>query len=372
MSSRTPGQGMDDGVGHAPSRASVLEPPAPASWFLFGESREIGTAPVARTFFGERLVAFRTDTGRAAVLSARCSHMGADLGLGEVRGEHLVCPYHRWAYGTDGRCARIPDSTEIPPFARQRSYPVLERHGYLFFFRGRAATFPLPFFEGLEPEALVAGRAYHFDAECPWHLIAGNAFDLQHLRPVHNRRLLCEPVIDAPCPHSRRIRYESEVLGVTAADRCVRALAGDRVAISIRVWAGNFTLVTARFPRLTSYILVLAAPSAAGHCRVSTLVFRERARNALERGLLQPLSLAVRRTLTGRFLQEDISRLAGIVCDPRRLHPLDHELARFVEWVTLLPRSEAAAHPEPRSDPVPHEESQDPCTHSSPCSPPVA
>ena len=48
MSSRTPGQGRDDGAGHAPSRASVLEPPAPLSWYLFGESRE----PARLAFLG--------------------------------------------------------------------------------------------------------------------------------------------------------------------------------------------------------------------------------------------------------------------------------------------------------------------------------
>lgn len=324
--------------------------PVPASWFLFGAASEIEAAPVSRSFFGRRLVAFRTQAGRVAVLDARCSHMRADLGTGCVVGEHILCPYHRWGYDVDGRCVLIPGSTEIPAFARQLSYPAVVRHGFLFFFNGREASFPLPFFEGLEVDALVAGRVFHFDADCPWYLVAGNAFDLQHLRPVHQRRLLDEPVIDAPSPHSRRIRYRSRVLGSTRADRWVRTLAGDEVSISITVFAGNLSLVTARFPRLTSYILVLATPHETGACRVSAFVFRERSRSALERRVLEPLSLAVRLALTKRFLQEDIARLAGISCDARTLHPLDHELAAYVAWLAHAARSDPTRTPEPRPD----------------------
>jgi len=352
MGTRTPGLDRNGDIrrsrpreAHDPARSV---PEVPASWFLFGTTRELERGPLTRSFFGKELVAFRTASGHYAVLDARCSHMRADLGAGEVQGEHVVCPYHRWAYGIDGRCASIPGVARIPEFASQASYPVAARHGFLFFFPGPEALFPLPFFEDVGPATLVAGRAYHFDAACPWYLIAGNAFDLQHLRPVHQRRLLDEPVIDAPSPFARRIRYTSHVLGLTAADRWVRALAGATVSISITAWAGNWSLVVARFPRLTSYIAVLATPVEPGRCRVSTFVFRERARSALARWTLQPFSLAVRRALTKRFLHEDIARLAGIACDPRSLLPEDAELTSYVEWLAQLPRP---ANPKTPGDP---------------------
>jgi nitrite reductase/ring-hydroxylating ferredoxin subunit len=348
--------GLDRFGGVRPRSAAAepgpLVPEVPSSWFAFGSERELARGPLSRVFFGKRLVAFRTASARYAVLDARCAHMRADLGAGRVDGEHLLCPYHEWAYGADGRCAHVPGAARVPEFARQTSYPCALRHGWLYFFHGSEALFPLPFFEGLEPAALCAGRAQHFEAECPWHLIAGNAFDLRHLRPVHARRLLDEPVIDAPSPFARRIRYTSRVLGLTAADRWVRALAGATVSISITVWAGNLSLVVARFPRLTSYISVLATPLQPACCRVSTLVYRERSPSALGRWTLQPLSLAARRALTRRFLREDVARLAGIECDPRTLLDEDLELARYVAWLARLPRADACPADEPAQAPA--------------------
>src|SRR5205085_1997125 len=121
---------------------------------------ELRRGPVSRDRFGIRLVAFRTASGRLAALEARCSHLGADLGSGCVVGETLRCPFHQWEYGVDGRCVRIPASRVIPVFARQRSFPVTERHGNLFVFNGPAPLFPLPFYPGLEPEDVICGRPY--------------------------------------------------------------------------------------------------------------------------------------------------------------------------------------------------------------------
>src|SRR5207245_1715854 len=54
-------------------------PAYPVSWYLFGPSRQLRRGPVSRDVLGRRLVAWRTASGRAVVLDARCSHLGADL-----------------------------------------------------------------------------------------------------------------------------------------------------------------------------------------------------------------------------------------------------------------------------------------------------
>src|SRR5712692_1151642 len=94
--------------GASPERSAYQFPDHPVSWFLFGEARELLRGPVTKTLLGRKLVAYRTGSGRVAVMDAACSHLGADLGLGCVVGENIQCPYHHWEYGPDGRCTRIP------------------------------------------------------------------------------------------------------------------------------------------------------------------------------------------------------------------------------------------------------------------------
>src|SRR5437879_2405069 len=126
----------------SPHVSPVQAPPAehfptyPAAWYLFGEVRELCHRPVSKDLLGRRLVSFRTETGKLVVLDARCSHLRADLGNGCVVGETVQCPYHNWRYDATGRCVHIPAGVAIPDFARQRSYPAIERHGLIFFFNG--------------------------------------------------------------------------------------------------------------------------------------------------------------------------------------------------------------------------------------------
>src|SRR5581483_1508699 len=165
----------------------------PATWYLFGPAKCLGREPFARTMLNRRLVGYRTADGRPVVLDAHCPHLGADLGRGRVIGDHIQCPFHGWEYGPDGHCRHIPCQAEIPAFARLRSYPVVERHGFAFFFNGREPLFGLPFFLNENPAQFVAGRPFGFVVNCPWYLTACNGFDLEHFRFVHDRKLIGEP-----------------------------------------------------------------------------------------------------------------------------------------------------------------------------------
>src|SRR5262245_58719162 len=105
-------------------------PQYPASWYLFCESERLKNEPLTKRTLGRDLVAFRTASGNLAVMDAHCAHLGADLGCGRVIGESIQCPFHNWRYGVDGSCVEIPRTRQIPQFARQKTYPAVERHGY--------------------------------------------------------------------------------------------------------------------------------------------------------------------------------------------------------------------------------------------------
>ncbi|MDG0992807.1 MAG: Rieske 2Fe-2S domain-containing protein [Luminiphilus sp.] len=99
--------------------------PMPMGWFqvLYASDLEIGDAVPLR-YFGQELVAFRTESGAARVVDAYCPHMGAHLGYGirdnagkgpRVVGESLECPFHGWQWNGEGQCTHIPYAKNLPP-----------------------------------------------------------------------------------------------------------------------------------------------------------------------------------------------------------------------------------------------------------------
>lgn len=252
-------------------------------------------------------------------------------------GECIQCPFHHWEYDVAGRCVRIPAQSEIPVTARQRAYPTIERHGLLFFFAGSDPLFPLPFFEGCDPNQFVRGRPFRFTADFPWYLLVGNAFDDQHFQTVHDRRLLEPAAVDLPSRYARRIRYRAEITGDSIFDRLLRPGVGGTVDISITSCGGAYVLVTGRFARAKSYILICSRPQSRDHLEVDVIVFAPRIRSPALRGLGQWLGLEIRRLFTRGFMQNDIVRLPGIRYNRHALVESDRQLVEFFQWASRLP-----------------------------------
>jgi len=317
-------------------------PSFPASWYWFGTAKALGRGPVSRDLLGRRLVAYRTASGRAAVLDARCAHLGADLGEGRVFGDDLQCAFHNWRYAPDGRCTLAPAAALPPAFARQRSYPCALRHGHLFFFNGPHPLFPLPFFAGADPDEYVAGRFLNFDADCPWYLVNANSFDVQHFRAGHDRELLGEPVVDCLHPYARRIRVTFQVAGDSIFDRLLRRFAGEHVTVSMTNWGGTIVVVTGDFRRARSTFITYNEPISEQSCFQNVLVYSRRSR-------LGPLAdktrLFVRRLFTRGFMAGEFSTLAGIRYNPDRLLACDLLMVEFFEWVAGLPQTASAEEP---------------------------
>jgi nitrite reductase/ring-hydroxylating ferredoxin subunit len=320
----------------------VLAPPPerfptyPVSWYLFGAARQLRGGPVSREMLGRRLVAFRTASGRVAVLDGQCSHFGADLGRGCVVGESLRCPFHHWEYGVDGRCTRIPATPNVPAHARQTSYPAVERHGFVFFFNGPEPLFPLPFFPEARPEEFVPGRPFGTVLRCPWYLIGANAFDLQHFRAAHDRRLVSEPVVQCRGPFARYASARFAVSGDSLQDRLTRWLAGDEVEMAITDWCGNLMFATATFRRTRSYGMIVTEPLATGGVRVRVIVFLPRSKSRLAQALLDPLRLAIRRLAIMRFLSPDAGLLDGVRYNPGGLIDTDKDLSEYLQWLSVV------------------------------------
>ncbi len=314
----------------------------PVSWYLFCTLAELRRGPVSREFLGRRLVVFKTESGRLVAMDARCSHLGADLGRGRVTGEAIQCPFHHWEYGPDGRCRHIPAQADVPASARQRCYPVAERHGFVFLFNGKEPLFPLPFFPGCRPEELVAARPFTADLGCPWYTVCANAHDLQHFRATHDRRLLDEPVVDNPHPFARRATATFGVVGDSPQDRLTRLVGGPTVTLSFTDWCGTLGFTSARLRRTTSYGMVAVVPTDTG-ARVSVIVFARRSDNRFARTVFDPAQLAVRRYFIRRFLAEDAGLLNDVRYNPASLIDADRDLIDYFHWLSRVSNGQPQA-----------------------------
>jgi len=308
-------------------------PQQPAGWTLFCHEDELRAGPVTRELLGRKLVAFRTSTGEVSILDARCSHLGADLGQGEVHGECLRCPFHHWEYGADGRCVRIPAQDEIPAFARQRVFPVGRLGPCIFVYPARQAPYSLPFFSGENVAHFTASAPYSFTVNCPWYFIGANAFDTQHFASAHDRVLESGPLVDSPSAHARRAISHFRVAGGSWRDMVTRLVSGPNVTLTTTDYGGLLLLATAKFRRTTSYGMLSVVALEPSKTQVNLVVWIPRSRTALGRATLDRLHLPIRSYFIRQFLAADAIALRGCSYHPRRLIAADGVLTDYFRWL---------------------------------------
>lgn len=100
--------------------------------------------PHGINIFGTRLVIFAGEDKKLNIVDAYCPHMGADLAIGTVEGNSVVCKFHGWKWGGDGVCNHIPYSSRIPPKARIKSWPTCEENKMLFVWNDPEGRGPTP------------------------------------------------------------------------------------------------------------------------------------------------------------------------------------------------------------------------------------
>jgi phenylpropionate dioxygenase-like ring-hydroxylating dioxygenase large terminal subunit len=170
----------------------------PTGWFQIGWSDEIPAGTVKPlTYFGQELVAFRSEAGELTVLDAHCRHLGAHLGYeSRVAGDCVVCPYHGWQWDLDGANAEIPYQ-EQPSKARLRKWDVVERHGLVFLWHDPAGAGPR---DGWVLPDVFTGFREVPGAEADYHPCFPNAIVDKPGEPVHPQ-LIQENAAD--CMHFR-------------------------------------------------------------------------------------------------------------------------------------------------------------------------
>lgn len=146
------------------------------------------SSPTTVRLFGEEYVLWVTESGTASLTQPFCPHRGAHLSAARVQGDCLTCSYHGWQFRPDGRCAIVPQldpGVPIPPKARIRSWPVVERYGLYWACVGTPTTpGPTPWYEADE-----LGWRVYVDFFEPWDVCAlriiDNNIDQSHPAFVH-------------------------------------------------------------------------------------------------------------------------------------------------------------------------------------------
>jgi phenylpropionate dioxygenase-like ring-hydroxylating dioxygenase large terminal subunit len=160
-------------------------------WYVAAFSDEISRAPLPRLLVGEPVVMYRKADGAAVALEDRCCHRRAPLSKGKVVGDALQCGYHGFTFDASGACIAIPGQERVPASVAVRSYPLVERHGFLWIWMGdqaKADPALIPDFkENTDPgwyptRAMLPLRAHY-------QLVVENLLDLSHVAFVHGETI---------------------------------------------------------------------------------------------------------------------------------------------------------------------------------------
>lgn len=161
------------------------------AWYVCALSSEIDAqALFYRKILGTSVLMYRkTEDGAPVAIHDRCPHRFAPLHLGKRVGNEVQCLYHGLRFDPSGKCTHSPHGDgAIPQRACVRSFPVIERYGFLWIWMGDAACADdtqIPNYDLLPgPHEHAVGYGYmHMQAN--YELIVDNVMDLSHVDHVH-------------------------------------------------------------------------------------------------------------------------------------------------------------------------------------------
>lgn len=175
------------------------------AWYVAAWDHDLRDTPLPRTFLKQNIVLFRTAEGSPAALEDRCCHRCAPLSAGTIIGNEIQCGYHGLVFDRDGRCVRVPSQVKVPPGAAVRSYPVVERHRWIWIWMGDPARADQSLIPNLywhaDPSWRMIGDYFH--VKCHYQALTDIQLDNTHSRFVHPTSLGNDGAI-ATSPRLRR------------------------------------------------------------------------------------------------------------------------------------------------------------------------
>jgi phenylpropionate dioxygenase-like ring-hydroxylating dioxygenase large terminal subunit len=169
-------------------------------WYAAAYDVELERELMARTIAGRKLVLYRREEGGPVALDDACWHRLLPLSEGRLEGDDVMCGYHGLVYNPEGRCVFMPSQKTINPAARVRSYPVLERHRFVWVWPGDPALADPALVPDLHwnDDPAWAGDGQLIHVECNYKLIVDNLMDLTHETFVHGSSIGQRSITEVP------------------------------------------------------------------------------------------------------------------------------------------------------------------------------
>ncbi|GAA4833431.1 aromatic ring-hydroxylating dioxygenase subunit alpha [Actinomycetospora corticicola] len=171
-------------------------------WYVAAYGVEIRDELFHRTIAGESILFWRTAEGTVTAVSDRCVHRRFPLSQAPTRlvDDQVICGYHGFTYGSDGRCTAVPGQTRVPRTARLTSYPIREQDSLVWVWIGdpaRAADTPIPRAPWLDDPAWTVVRGLE-PLAARFGLLVDNLLDLSHETYLHGGSIGTPEVAGTP------------------------------------------------------------------------------------------------------------------------------------------------------------------------------
>ncbi len=216
--------------------------------------------PFAVDICGKALLVVQQPGKTAAVIDRACPHMGVDLATGKICDGAIVCAYHGAAFSLE--TGNYEGTAFVSPI-RLRSYPSVERYGWIWFYNGTTPRYELPEFD---PE-LYTFSFQKFQAEASMETLMLNALDSLHFQYIHNDLLTTKVPqyydVAATSEYSFRcqLNIEPEARGKLSVEVMDREVFGPSMSVNAITVGGHtedyrIYAVCPLKPRLTTIVLV--------------------------------------------------------------------------------------------------------------------
>ena len=223
-------------------------------WYLVEWSAELAVGEVKPVrAFSKDYVLFRDESGTARLLDAHCPHLGAHLGHGgKVDGDGIVCPFHAWRFGGDGRCTKVPYASRIPHRAAVQSYPVHEHSGMILTFydpKSREPDYEVPAIPEMNDPAWTPFERAGIEIATQQREIVENVADLAHFLPVHHQLVDdFKMEVDGPRATQHTVGRGKNLKGEPIPVVTEATYHGPAVQFTRLKWAFDMVLINAHLP----------------------------------------------------------------------------------------------------------------------------
>ena len=181
------------------------------AWYVAGLSGEVTeTTMLARRLLGERVVLYRRRDGRVAALRDQCPHRSFPLSRGALDGDDVVCGYHGFRFGPDGRCKLVPTQQTVPESLAVRAFATVEQEPLIWIWMGDPANADrtlLPAQDWMGAGLGWARSVGYLNVKASYVHLHENLMDLSHLTYLHAKTF--------GTPDYARAPFETEIDGGT-------------------------------------------------------------------------------------------------------------------------------------------------------------